>query len=417
MAGGLAPSTDAAGPSTGEMVTNGGGRPSGNRARWRWLATALVVLVVVAAVAAVLATRAEDEGGGGRTPSAPEGGDEPDIEPTVRVEDAAVVPVAGAGLVSADEVAERVEAAERGDEPAAEAWEQLLEDADDAVARGPDPQEPLDIPDTDGPFVEDGAAAYALALAAVGTGEDRYAEAGRDFLLDWATTNRTTENTCEDSGACQTSLIIGRVAPGYVWAADLLATTGVLDDEDRATIDAWFRDVLLPTTSNRANNWGDAGTMADVVITNHLGDTEGLREALGAWRARMDLVEDDGHIPEETRRGDDGMTYTQGTLTYKVAVAELAEDLGLDLWSYEGARGGTLRKAVDHLATYWDRPEDWPWADGIDEPPSVGPLWDLVHAQWEDPDHGRIAEQRRPLGDVGKSGVVYTTFTTGLPVG
>jgi hypothetical protein len=265
--------------------------------------------------------------------------------------------------------------------------------------------------------VEDGSAAYALALAAVGSGEDRYAEAGRGYLLAWATTNRTTENTCKDSGACQTSLIIGRVAPGYVFAADLLATTGVLDDEDTATIDGWFRDVLLPTTSNRANNWGDAGTMADVVITNHLGDTEGLRAALGAWRARMDLVEDDGHIPEETRRGEDGMTYTQGALTYKVAVAEVAERLGVDLWSYEGAGGGTLREAVDHLATYWDRPEDWPWADGIDEAPSVGPLWDLVHAQWEDPGHGRIAEQRRPLGDVGKSGVVYTTFTSGLPVG
>jgi hypothetical protein len=377
---------------------------------------ALAVLAVAAVVAGVLATRSGDEEGGGAAP-ATQDGDEPDIEPTVRVEDAEVVPVPGAGLVTAEEVARRAEAAERGDEPVAEAWEQLLEDADDAVARGPDPQEPLDIPDTDGPFVEDGAAAYALALAAVGTGEDRYAEAGRDHLLAWATTNRTTQNTCKDSGACQTSLIIGRAAPGYVFAADLLATTGVLDDEDREAIDGWFRDVLLPTTSTRANNWGDAGTMADVVITNHLGDTEGLRAALGAWRARMDLVEDDGHIPEETRRDEDGMTYTQGALTYKVAVAEVAERLGVDLWAYVGARGGTLREAVDHLADHWDRPEDWPWSDGIDEPPSVGPLWDLVHAQWQDPDHGRIAEQRRPLGDVGKSGVVYTTFTTGLPVG
>jgi len=417
MSGGLAPSTDPLTTSPGGMVTNGGGRPPRHRARWRWPLAGLVVLLVVAVVAVALATRSDDDGGGGsRPPAAPEG-DEPDIEPEVRVEDAAVVAVPGAGLVTAAEVVERAEAAQRGDEPEAEAWDELLEDADDAAARGPDPQEPLDIPDTDGPFVEDVAAAYALALAAVGSGEDRYAEAGRDYLLAWATTNRTTENTCKDSGACQTSLIIGRAAPGYVFAADLLATTGVLDDDDTATIDGWFRDVLLPTTSTRANNWGDAGTMADVVITNHLGDTEGLRAALGAWRARMDLVEDDGHIPEETRRGEDGMTYTQGALTYKVAVAEVAERLGVDLWAYEGAGGGTLREAVDHLAAYWDRPEDWPWDDGIDEPPSVGPLWDLVHAQWEDPEHGRIAEQRRPLGDVGKSGVVYTTFTSALPVG
>jgi hypothetical protein len=416
MAGGFAPSADPAATSPSRIVTNGGGRPPRHRARWRWPLLGLAVLVLVALVAVVLATRSDDDGGGGATPAARDG-DEPDIEPTVRVEDAAVVPVPGAGLVTAEEVERRAAAAERGDEPEATAWEELLEDADDAVARGPNPQEPLDIPDTDGPFVEDGAAAYALALAAVGTGEDRYAGAGRDHLLAWATTNRTTENTCKDSGACQTSLIIGRAAPGYVFAADLLATTGVLDDEDRATIDGWFRDVLLPATSTRANNWGDAGTMADVVITNHLGDTEGLREALGAWRSRMDLVEDDGHIPEETRRDEDGMTYTQGALTYKVAVAEVAERLGIDLWSYEGARGGSLRKAVDHLAAYWDRPGDWPWFDGIDEPPSVGPLWDLVHAQWQDPEHGSIAEQRRPIGDVGKSGVVYTTFTTGLPVG
>lgn len=403
--------------SGGDVPTDGGRRRRRRgRGRLRLLAGAAALLVAVA-VAGILLTRDDDAPETDRPEATAPQAEDP-IPRIDHPDDAAVRPAPGdVGLVDAAEVVRRAGLAEEGVEPYAEAWDEVLADADDALEREPAPQEPLDIPDTDGPFVEDGAAAYALALAAVGTGEDRYAEAGRAYLLAWASTNRTTENTCRDSGACQTSLVIGRVAPGYVFATDLLASTGVLGEADRAAIDGWLRDVLLPATSRRANNWGDAGTLADVAITDHLGDAEGLRRALGDWRTRMDLVEDDGHIPEEVRRGESGILYTQGALTYKVAVAVLAERRGVDLWDYEGARGGTLREAVDHLAAYWDRPQDWPWAEGIEEPPAVSPMWELVHAHWGVPEHERIAAGDRPLGDSGKSGVIYTTFTNGVAAG
>ena len=53
----------------------------------------------------------------------------------------------------------------------------------------------------------------------------------------------------------------------------------------------------------------------------------------------MDLVASDGHIPEEVRRGEDGITYTQEAIQYKVGSAVLAARRGVDLWAYQGRRG------------------------------------------------------------------------------
>jgi hypothetical protein len=34
--------------------------------------------------------------------------------------------------------------------------------------------------------------------------------------------------------------------------------------------------------------------------------------------------------------------------------------VGVDLWGYEAPEGGSLRKALDHVARYLPQPERWP---------------------------------------------------------
>ena len=114
--------------------------------------------------------------------------------------------------------------------------------------------------------MEDSSRAYGLALAWVATGDQRYATAAADLIRAWSTTTKTTRHTCPAGGDCQTSLIIGRTAPGFVFAADLLEGSGALSDADTAVFDQWLRDVILPTASVRDNNWGDAGTFARLAI-------------------------------------------------------------------------------------------------------------------------------------------------------
>ncbi len=98
-----------------------------------------------------------------------------------------------------------------------------------------------------------------------------------------------------------------------------------------------------------------------------------------------------------------------------MAVARIAERRGIDLWDYVGARGGSLRKAIDRLAYYWQRPDDWPDYEGPTVP-STGPLWEIVYAHWQDKRWLDILLDGRPYGDQGHSAIRWTTLTNGIPV-
>ncbi len=317
-------------------------------------------------------------------------------------------------LTNVASLRERAQLAANGAEPYRGAADDLLEWAAEAVDERPEPVDPILIKGTDGPFVDDARRAYGLGLAYVVTGDERYASAARATIRAWVDTARQTTDTCPDSGSCHTSLIIGRAGAGFAMGADLIAGSPVWTAADRTDLRAWMRDVLLPAASQRPNNWGDAGTFLRVVAADYAGDDAAFEAAIAAWRANTDLIERDGRIPEEVRRGQAGISYTQEALQYKVAVAEIAARRGIDLWSYQGRAGGSLRAAIDRLAYYWFRPEEWPDHPDVTVP-STGPLWEIAYARFGDPRWQPIIQARRPYGDRGHSAVRWTTLTHGVP--
>ncbi len=318
-------------------------------------------------------------------------------------------------LVLPADLADRTASAAQGTEPYVAAREDLLAFADQALQRAPRPMTNLDIPGTEGPFVEDTATAYGLALAYAVSADIQYATAAREYIDAWVGTTKGLVNACPDGGGCQTSLIVARVVPGFVFAADLIRPSGVWSAEDDAALRIWLKDLILPDLPTRAGNWGDAGNFSRAVITDYLGDPAGFAKALDEWRGRMDAVPADGHLPDEVRRGEDGMSYTQEALQYKVATARLAEQRGADLWSYVGKQGGTLRGALDVLATYWFRRADWPW-DGNVRVPSPSPMWELAYQHWQDPAWPKIFAAARPFGEGGHAAIRWTTLTNGIPI-
>jgi hypothetical protein len=376
--------------------------PPVKRRRRRWP----LVAVAVVAVAAVAAVNLRPSPAPIETPPP-----SPTATPKIVLP---VDPTAGL-LATPDDVRQRVALAQAGAAPFADALTALLGDAEGFLGEPPQPKEPLDIKGTDGPFVEDSSRAYGLALAWVATGDRRYATAAADLIRAWSTTTKTTRHTCPAGGDCQTSLIIGRTAPGFVFAADLLDGSGALSEQDTAVFDQWLRDVILPTASVRDNNWGDAGTFARLAISSHLDDGNEFDAAVQRWRAMMDLVAADGHIPEEVRRGEDGITYTQEAIQYKVGSAVLAARRGVDLWSYQGANGATLKTAVDYLVGFADTGAQWPW-DARAQFPTPGPLWELIHAHWPEPRYEALVMTGRPFGDDGHSAIRWTTITSAGPL-
>ncbi len=311
-------------------------------------------------------------------------------------------------LGSSAELAQRAQMAAQGVEPYRSAANDAIGFANGKLSSTPAPQEPLNIPGTEGPFVDDTATAYGLALAYNITGNVKYAQKSRDFIMAWVQKTKSTQNTCPDSGSCQTSLIIGRAGPGFVFAAQLIMPSGALSVADDQAFRAWLRNVILPTASVRINNWGDAGTFLRATVTDYLGDSTGFNAAIAKWKSLVDLIASDGHIPEETRRGTSGINYTQEALDYKIAVAVLAQRRGIDLWSY-----GRFKQAVDYVAPYVLNPSTWPWATGASA--SIHPLWELAYQHWQSADYQPIISQRRPYGVAGHSAVRWTTLTNGIP--
>jgi hypothetical protein len=69
------------------------------------------------------------------------------------------------------------------------------------------------------------------------------------------------------------------------------------------------------------------------------------------------------------------MHYSSFNVEALSRVAEIGRSLGVDLWNYQAPEGGSLRRAIDHLARYTGTKEKWP-GQQID---SVDPSLLIVH--------------------------------------
>lgn len=383
------------------------GSPRGPSGRRRTLVAAAAGFVVLVLGAAIYVSGASQDRAATATP--PHGAGIADGSPRTDAD-------TGDGyLIGVEALRRRADIARDGLEPYRGAMEALVAEADRALDREPRPRNPLSA--RKGQFLTDTQDAYTLALAWVTSGAERYALKSAKFIMAWVEQVDETGETCPDRGGnnCATSLLVSRTAPGFVFAADLLEGSGALSADDEAQLKAWLAEVILPTASQRTNNWGDAGIFMRLAVTDYIGDDAAFDSAVESWRALMDLVTAEGQIPEETRRGSLGLLYTQGAISFKVAAAVIAKRRGVDLWSYEGTNGGTLRQAVDTLAHFWEDPESWPWHEGRLEIPSVDPVWELIYHRWPEPAFARIFAEKRPFGTANPSAVVWTTLTHGEP--
>ncbi|HEV7810225.1 MAG TPA: alginate lyase family protein, partial [Candidatus Limnocylindrales bacterium] len=318
-------------------------------------------------------------------------------------------------LATATELKDRVALGRQGTEPYASALADLLTWGQTAVGTAPAPVSPLVVVGTENILVDDATRAYGLGLAYVATGDEAYATAARRTIRAWVDAVKSTADTCTDNGGCNTSLILGRVAPGFIFGADLIRTSASWSAADTKALQDWLRTVILPAASERPNNWGDAGTFLRIAAAEYIGDDAEFDAAVTKWRSLLDLVEPDGRIPEESRRGRDGISYTQEALQYKVAVAQLAERRGINLWDAVGSQGGSLKVAFDRLAFYVRHPAQWPDATNP-EVPDPGPAWEIAYAHWHDPAWVEFVQAARPYGDAGHSALRWTTLTNGVPI-
>jgi len=216
----------------------------------------------------------------------------------------------------------------------------------------------------------------SLTLAWWFTGESKYAEQAAKQLRTWfidPATRMTPQlryaqlvrGNDKERGS---GIIDSRGFLDVLDAVILLEQSSVWTQTDDKAVRSWFADYLawLRTSPNgrtekdaRNNHgsWFAAQTSAYALFS---GDTTlaraivtGVQERIG-WQ-----IQSDGKQPEELLRTR-SYHYSNFNIDALSRIAEMARWVGLELWRYQAPSGGSLVVAIDRLAPFVDRQQEWP---------------------------------------------------------
>lgn len=238
----------------------------------------------------------------------------------------------------------------------------------------------------------------ALALAYYFTGEERYATKAAELVRVWFLTPETRMNPNlthaqavpgREAGRAEGVIDAHRLVR-VVEALGLLDVSPALDDAERLGLRDWFADLVqwMATSPNgRAERaaTNNHGVYYDMLISHfalYAGMDEGARGVLSGFGQRRlaPQIEPDGRLPQELARTR-SLHYSTWTLTAALDAAQLGQCVGVDLWTFRTADGRSLRGAVDFLAGWAGREQDWSWPE-LDKTETEGLYEVLLRGAW-----------------------------------
>jgi len=278
--------------------------------------------------------------------------------------------------------------AHRDQPPWQAAYQQLLQDAEAALVRAPDPRVDFNVPfyyaDPQAAQAakeclrQDALAAYALALgyqlADTSVKRHQYAAKAIELLHAWATVNTSISGADGDLVAMYTGVPL-------LYAADLLMNTDDWAPASRSAFTTWASTVFRQSADDikdRSNNWGAWGTLGAMASAALVGDGSAVASEIARTKLRIEnSIAANGELPEENLRTNSGIWYTYFALTSMTATAQIARNVaGVDLFGYTAPNGRNFRMALDRHFVYAVHPEQWPYPlpAGIE-----GDLWQLLY--------------------------------------
>ncbi|MGO1072193.1 alginate lyase family protein [Lysobacter sp. CA199] len=241
----------------------------------------------------------------------------------------------------------------------------------------------------------------ALALAHYFTGRKPYADKAGQLLRTWFLDPATRMNPNFDHAQAIPGRVAGR-AEGVIDAhrlarvvesVGLLRASGALSDKEHAALEIWFAELVrwMDTSTigieerAAANNHGLYYDTLIVHFALFARQDAFARDVAAQARARRidTQIDEDGRLPLELKRTR-SLHYVTWTLAAAFDLADAGRCLGVDLWEYRGARGQSLRAAVDFLLPYAGRESHWPYPE-IDKSESVEMIEVLRRAAWQWP--------------------------------
>lgn len=200
--------------------------------------------------------------------------------------------------------------------------------------------------------------AYSCALAWQLNGEKKYADRALYFIHAWSSINKSYS---ESDG----QLVMSYTGTAMVMAAELMSSYRGWNGSDKQRFAEWVKTVYRKATNEiriRKNNWADWGRFGSVLSDYYLDDSADLEENIRLFKSDIfNKIAADGHMPEETRRGANGIWYTYFSLAPMTATAWVAYNAtGEDLFALQQG-GSSLKAATDYLLYYNQHPGEWKW--------------------------------------------------------
>src|SRR5206468_12113967 len=103
--------------------------------------------------------------------------------------------------------------------------------------------------------------------------------------------------------------------------------------------------------------WSDAQTAALALLLGRPALAKRIAEASKTRRVAVQIRPDGRQPLEETRTRS--LDYSIFNLEALLQLAEVGRKVGVDLWHYQAPHGGSIRKALDYLATFADPANKW----------------------------------------------------------
>jgi Alginate lyase len=258
------------------------------------------------------------------------------------------------------------------------------------------------------------AATHTLALAYYFLVEERYAAHAAEILRAWFLNSQTRMNPNLAFGqgirgvntGRGTGLIETRGIYRLVDAVGLLAGSKAWTAADQKGMQDWcsrYLDWMLTSANGKdeAAAKNNHGTYYDVQIASlalFIGKRDLARQILEAVpHQRIEMqIEPDGRQPRELARTK-SLGYSTMNLAGHFELALLAENVGVDLWSFQSADGRSIRKALDHLLPFVSGREKWPHEQIVEyQPHEISPLLVIASAKFKDPSYQQLAVKIDP---------------------
>jgi Alginate lyase len=233
-----------------------------------------------------------------------------------------------------------------------------------------------------------------LSLAYHFSENDSYASKAADLIRVWFLDYDTKMNPNmqyselvrgKNSGTPH-GIIGGKDFPEILESIRLIEKSPSWTNRDEQGIKRWFSaylDWLLNSTAaikegkskNNHGTWYDVQASAIALFVNK---TDIAEKILKKWMDKQIAIQilPDGRQPLELKRPI-ALTYSLFNLLGLFKLANIGENVGIDLWNFKTHEGAGLQKALDYLVPYISNKSSWPYKQ--DGPIDMHTVVKLLH--------------------------------------